>query len=65
MADEKSIAVVADTFQQGGGAFRIGEASLNPLAVRILHTGFAMVVAEVEFRRVALKMLRADMVKRA
>src|SRR5687767_15115060 len=45
-------------------ALQIIEARLLPLAIH-LNALLAVVVAEVKFRGVALKMLRADMVERA
>lgn len=57
-------ALAADALGNRSGALGIIEAGLFPLTV---HTdaGFAVVVAEVKFRGVALQMLRANVVERA
>lgn len=56
--------LAADSLGNGNHALGIGESCFLPFAIN-LHAGFAMVVAKVEFRAIALQMVRADVVKRA
>jgi hypothetical protein len=53
-----SKALSCDVLKQQCGAFGVVESALNPLAVNFRFC-FAMVVAEIKFSRVALKMCRA------
>src|SRR5262245_27775659 len=57
-------ALPADALRHSGGALAVIETGLYPLAVN-LHAGLAVVVAEIKLRRIALEMLRRDMVERA
>ena len=57
-------ALAADAFECRSGTFGVAMAGLNPFAIN-LHAGFAMVIAEVKLGRIALQVLRANMVKRA
>ena len=54
-------ALVADALQQSGRALFIIESDFLPTAIN-LHALFAMVIAEVKFRCVAVQMLLADVV---